>query len=82
MVLEDKLEKGQSFNNGYERSKYEAERCLAVFLEQYLVFCTIHRPVIITGDTINGYTRKWENIYVFCTEDCGIPALYVRRGMF
>ncbi len=68
VVLEDELEKGQSFNNGYERSKYEAERYLAVFLGQYRIPCTIYRPGIITGDAITGYTRKWENIYVFCRE--------------
>ena len=68
VVLEDELEKGQSFNNGYERSKYEAERYLAVFLGQYRVPCTIYRPGIITGDAITGYTRKCENMYVFCRE--------------
>ncbi|HHT9144503.1 MAG: SDR family oxidoreductase, partial [Candidatus Brocadiaceae bacterium] len=30
--------------------------------------CTIYRPGIITGDTITGYTRKCENMYVFCRE--------------
>ncbi|MDO8744725.1 MAG: SDR family oxidoreductase [Candidatus Brocadiaceae bacterium] len=39
VVLEDELDEGQSFNNGYERSKYEAGRSLAVFLGQYRVPC-------------------------------------------
>ncbi|MDO8141095.1 MAG: SDR family oxidoreductase [Candidatus Brocadiales bacterium] len=67
-VLEGELERGQSFNNGYERSKYEAERYLAVFLGQYRIPCTIYRPSIITGDTITGYTRNCDNIYVFFRE--------------
>ena len=54
MVLEDELDEGQSFNNGYERSKYEAERYLAVFLGQYRVPCTIYRPGIITGMRLRG----------------------------
>ena len=67
-VLEDELERGQSFNNDYERSKYEAERYLAVFLGQYRIPCTIYRPSIITGDTMTGYTRNCDNIYVFFRE--------------
>ncbi len=67
-VLEEELEKEQTFNNDYERSKYEAERYLAIFTNQYRLPCTIYRPGIITGDTITGYTKHCDNIYLFFRE--------------
>ena len=67
-VLEDELEKGQSFNNNYERSQYYAERNLSIFAMQHQLPYTIYRPGIITGDATTGYTRNYDNIYMFCKE--------------
>lgn len=64
-VLENELEKGQAFNNSYEESKYEAEKRLLPFAQQHRLLYTVYRPSIITGDTITGYTRNYDNIYIF-----------------
>ena len=64
-VLENELERGQLFNNNYERSKYEAERNLSLFVKRHQIPCTIYRPSIITGDATTGYTKNYDNIYVF-----------------
>lgn len=64
-VFENELEKNQLFNNNYERSKYIAERNLSVFVKRYRIPYTIYRPSIIIGDTVTGYTKNYDNIYVF-----------------
>ncbi len=67
-VMEENLGHDQTFNNDYERSKCEAEQYLAIFASQYRVPCTIYRPGIITGDTVTGYTKHCDNIYLFLRE--------------
>lgn len=64
-IFEDELEKKQLFNNNYERSKYTAERKISMFARHYQIPYTIYRPSIITGDAATGYTKNYDNMYVF-----------------
>lgn len=59
---EDDLEKGQSFNNYYEETKFLAERLVRRRMEFGLP-ATIYRPVSITGDSRTGETQKYDGIY-------------------
>lgn len=64
-VFEHELEIGQTFNNNYEKSKFDAERLLMQFISQYNIPTTIYRPSIIVGDSKTGFTRNYDSIYVF-----------------
>lgn len=59
---ESDLEKGQTFNNFYEESKYLAEvdvrRRLAAGLPG-----TVYRPAVVTGDSVTGETQKYDGPY-------------------
>ncbi|MEP9410781.1 MAG: SDR family oxidoreductase [Candidatus Brocadia sp.] len=65
IVFEHELEKGQSFHNNYEKSKFDAERLLRQFISQYNIPTTVYRPSIIVGDSGTGFTCNYDNIYVF-----------------
>ncbi len=65
VVFEYELEKGQSFNNTYEKSKFEAERLLRQFTGKYDIPVTVYRPSIIIGDSRTDFTKSFDNIYVF-----------------
>ncbi|MCY2994615.1 MAG: SDR family oxidoreductase [Planctomycetota bacterium] len=59
---EEDLEKGQSFNNFYEETKYLAE------VEVRSRMCgglpaTIYRPAIVVGDSRTGATQKYDGPY-------------------
>ena len=60
-ILESELDVGQTPGNDYERSKItsEAEATGAEFLE----VCTVHRPSIIVGDLVNGFTNTFHGFY-------------------
>ncbi|MDN3514688.1 MAG: SDR family oxidoreductase [Candidatus Brocadia sp.] len=64
-VFEYELEKGQAFNNDYEKSKFDAEILLSQFVRQYNIPITVYRPSIIVGDSRTGFTKNYDNIYVF-----------------
>ncbi|TVL97242.1 MAG: hypothetical protein CV087_22595 [Candidatus Brocadia sp. WS118] len=64
-VFEHELEKNQTFNNNYEKSKFAAEKLLRQFTAKYNIPATIYRPSIIIGDSRTGVTRNYDNIYVF-----------------
>jgi thioester reductase-like protein len=61
-VAEDELECGQDFHNDYERSKYEAERCVR---RARGVRATVYRPSVIVGDSRTGYTSSYHGMYHF-----------------
>lgn len=65
VVYEDELDKGQTFNNNYEKSKFDAEILLNQFVRQYDVPATVYRPSIIVGNSRTGYTKNYDNIYIF-----------------
>jgi nucleoside-diphosphate-sugar epimerase len=56
---EDDLERGQSFNNYYEETKYLAE----VEVRKSAVPWTIYRPAVIVGDSMTGATQKFDGPY-------------------
>jgi thioester reductase-like protein len=59
---EAELERGQSFNNHYEETKYLAEvevrRAMAGGLP-----ATIYRPSVVVGDHATGETQKYDGLY-------------------
>lgn len=64
-VFEHELEEGQAFNNDYEKSKFDAEKLLGQFTRQYAIPVTVYRPSIIVGNSRTGFTKNYDNIYVF-----------------
>ncbi|MEE8278586.1 MAG: SDR family oxidoreductase, partial [Thermoanaerobaculia bacterium] len=59
---EDDLERGQSFNNCYEETKYLAEVEVQERMRQGLP-TTIYRPAIVVGDSRTGATQKFDGPY-------------------
>ncbi|RDI44946.1 SDR family oxidoreductase [Nocardia mexicana] len=59
-VAESDYDRGQSFANGYERSKFQAEGLVraAAGLRWAIV-----RPAIVTGDAETGVIRDYKNMY-------------------
>ena len=60
-VLESELDVGQTSGNDYERSKIisEGEATSAEFLD----VVTVHRPSIIVGDLVHGFTNTFHGFY-------------------
>jgi len=58
---EDDLERGQSFNNFYEETKYLAE--LEVRKRMDRIPCTVYRPSVVVGDSVTGQTQKFDGPY-------------------
>jgi thioester reductase-like protein len=60
-ILESELDVGQTPGNDYERSKItsEADATGAEFLD----VVTVHRPSIIVGDLVNGFTNTFHGFY-------------------
>ncbi len=58
---EEDLEAGQHFHNGYERTKYDAERLVRTAMRQLPI--TILRPGIIVGDSRTGEIDKLDGPY-------------------
>jgi thioester reductase-like protein len=59
---EDDLEKGQSFNNHYEETKYLAEIEVRRHMDGGMP-ATIYRPGIVVGDSVTGETQKYDGPY-------------------
>ena len=59
---EDDLEKGQSFNNCYEETKYLAEVEVRERMRGGLP-ATVYRPSIVVGDSRTGATQKYDGPY-------------------
>lgn len=59
---EEDLERGQSFNNFYEESKYLAEVEVQGRLQEGMPV-TIYRPAIVVGDRRTGTTQKYDGPY-------------------
>ena len=58
---EEDLEAGQKFHNGYERTKYEAERLVRTAMRRLPI--TILRPSIIVGDSKTGEIQNLDGPY-------------------
>jgi thioester reductase-like protein len=59
---ESDLEKGQSFNNFYDETKYLAEVLVNKAMKAGMP-TTIYRPAIVTGDSKTGETQKYDGPY-------------------
>jgi len=62
VFTEAMLAEGQTFNNHYERTKYEAEVILRERMAEGLP-ATIYRPAIAVGDSETGRTDKYDGPY-------------------
>lgn len=62
---EEDLEAGQKFHNGYERTKYEAEKLVRTAMHKLPI--TILRPGIIVGDSRTGEIDKLDGPYYLIT---------------
>jgi thioester reductase-like protein len=59
---ENDLDVGQSFNNFYESTKYEAEVLVQERMKSDLP-ATVYRPAIVVGDSRTGATQKFDGPY-------------------
>ena len=64
MAYESELDRGQGFFNGYESSKFEAEKIIGRYRDQGLA-TTVYRPSIIVGDSSSGHTVLFNGMYMF-----------------
>lgn len=60
-ILETELDVGQTPGNDYERSKIESEK--AAVSAPFFDVCTVHRPSIIVGDLVAGFTNTFHGFY-------------------
>lgn len=77
---EDDHDVGQSFNNTYERSKWEAERLVRAHAERLPV--QVLRPSIVVGEERGGWTSSFNVIYTPLRAFArgALPAVPARRG--
>ncbi|WP_433522476.1 SDR family oxidoreductase [Nocardia pseudovaccinii] len=61
-ITEDELDAGQTFGNGYEDSKFRAEKLVRAAGEQGLPWAIV-RPGIVTGASDTGTIREYKNLY-------------------
>jgi thioester reductase-like protein len=59
---EEDLDKGQTFNNFYEESKFLAEAAVRDAMRGGLP-ATIYRPAVVVGDSQTGATQKYDGPY-------------------
>lgn len=64
MFMENDLDKGQSFCNSYEQTKFESEKLIREYMEKGLPI-TIFRPSIITADFESGQVFENNLIFIF-----------------
>lgn len=65
LVCEQELDKGQGFFNGYEKSKFFAEKMLHQYIHDTDLKVTFYRPSIIVGDSQSGRTVLFNGMYLF-----------------
>lgn len=76
LFREDDLDVGQSFNNHYEESKFEAELVVRQAMAQGLP-ATIYRPAIVVGDSRTGETQKYDGPYYAMQWIARLPKVFV-----
>ncbi|HTL37547.1 MAG TPA: dephospho-CoA kinase [Kofleriaceae bacterium] len=81
-VYEEDLDAGQKFHNGYERTKYEAEKLVRAAMRQLPI--TVLRPSIIVGDSITGEIDRLDGPYylmvLIATNASGLRLPILGRG--
>jgi nucleoside-diphosphate-sugar epimerase len=73
---EDFLDRGQSFNNLYEKSKLEAEKLVSRYSQESGIQTVVYRPSIVVGDSITGRTSNFLGVYSF------VKAIHLIRDIF
>lgn len=76
VVYEGELDKGQTFNNPYEESKFKAEQLVREYQEKYSINTTIYRPAIIVGDSRTGRTSSFAGFYGLIRNLCTLIELF------
>jgi len=76
LFRETDLDVGQSFNNHYEASKFEAELLVREAMEEGLP-ATIYRPAIVVGDSHTGETQKYDGPYYAMQWIARLPKVFV-----
>ncbi len=64
-VYESELDTGQSFFNGYERSKFKAEKLVQHYRTEHGLPVTVYRPSVIVGESTTGRTVLFNAMYLF-----------------
>jgi dephospho-CoA kinase len=81
-VYEEDLDAGQKFHNGYERTKYEAEKLVRTAMRQLPI--TVVRPSIIVGDSKTGDIDRLDGPYylmvLIATNASGLRLPILGRG--
>jgi nucleoside-diphosphate-sugar epimerase len=62
-VLENELDTGQTFNNDYERTKFEGERLVHEWSRQTGLRAIVLRPSIVAGDWQTGRALRFNTFY-------------------
>ena len=65
LVYEHELDMEQGFFNGYEKSKFFAEKLLQQYASEAGLKLTVYRPSIIVGDSQSGRTVLFNGMYLF-----------------
>lgn len=60
--LESDLDVGQSFNNHYEETKFQAELLVQQRMRSGMPG-TVYRPSVVVGDSVTGATQKYDGPY-------------------
>ncbi len=71
VVLEEELEAGQGFHNGYEESKYDAERL--VQRARGALPVTVLRPSLVIGDSRTGVIDRFDGPYALALALANAP---------
>ncbi len=81
-IFEHDLESGQKFHNGYERTKFEAERLVRNAMRELPI--TVIRPATIVGDSRTGEIDKLDGPYylmvLIATNSSGLRLPILGRG--
>ncbi|MCF6095047.1 SDR family oxidoreductase [Microaerobacter geothermalis] len=80
-IMEEELDRNQSFKNHYESTKFEAEKLVQDLREEQPT--TIIRPGIVIGDSKTGETAKFDGPYFimrFFDRFRHFPIPYIGRG--
>ncbi len=81
-IYEEDLDAGQKFHNGYERTKYEAEKLVRAAMRQLPI--TVVRPSVIVGDSRTGDIDRLDGPYylmvLIATNASGLRLPILGRG--
>jgi thioester reductase-like protein len=77
IVAEEDLDKGPSFHNAYEESKWQAEQLVR---RAPGIRATIYRPSVIVGDSRTGHTSSFNGLYRFVELAARLASAHAAAG--